>query len=153
MRSELCYQGGYKYLLQNRYFVQTQIFPAEDIVTEYITLLRSGLMIIERRYAWDGPSGPAIDTPSVMAGSLVHDAGYQLIREGYLPESFKAEFDALLKRIIKEDSCLDKSRFQKLRCAINRIRAEYFYDAVEIFGTNFLRQQKKTIRLKPGVEV
>ncbi len=32
-------------------------------------------------YAWDGASGPSIDTPNTMCASLIHDALYQAIRE------------------------------------------------------------------------
>ena len=44
--------------------------------TEPITTL-----YISKGYSWDGPSGPAIDTPDWIKASLVHDALYQLIRE------------------------------------------------------------------------
>ena len=30
----------------------------------------------DRGYAWDGPSGPTIDTPDAMPASLVHDGLY-----------------------------------------------------------------------------
>lgn len=41
----------------------------------------NGHLWISRSYAWDGPSGPTIDTKTFMRGSLVHDALYQLLRE------------------------------------------------------------------------
>ncbi len=37
-------------------------------------------LTIKRGYAWDGPSGPAIDTKTFMRGSLGHDGLYQLCR-------------------------------------------------------------------------
>ena len=43
-----------------------------------------GHLIIKRSYAWDGPSGPTIDTKNFMRGSLVHDALYQLMRHEHL---------------------------------------------------------------------
>jgi len=47
-------------------------------------------------YAWDGASGPAIDTPSSIANSLPHDIGYQFIRMGLLPTTYKRVFDRYL---------------------------------------------------------
>ena len=37
---------------------------------------------IKAGYAWDGPSGPALHTRCFMRSSLVHDALYDLIRQG-----------------------------------------------------------------------
>jgi hypothetical protein len=34
---------------------------------------------------WDGPSGPAIDTPTSIGSSCLHDQGYKALREGILP--------------------------------------------------------------------
>ncbi len=35
-----------------------------------------GVLTIRSGYAWDGPGGPAMDTPAAMYGSLSHDALY-----------------------------------------------------------------------------
>lgn len=150
MRTDLYYKGGYKYQLQRRYIIQTDICPQHDIVTPYITLLMSGLLIIEAGYAWDGPSGPTIDTASTMAASLVHDAGYQLIREGHLPDSFKDQFDRLLKELIIEDSYNYQGTAKGLIQAITRFRAEYFYDAVHDFGCRFIHDRRPVIHIKTG---
>lgn len=56
-----------------------------------VKLTSSGCLTVHPGYAWDGPSGPAPDTPELMRGSLVHDALYQLLREGHL---FELEQDA-----------------------------------------------------------
>lgn len=102
--SVIFYKGGYyKYQLSRSYRCQTDLMPAKDIVTEYIHLYQSGILLIAKGYAWDGPSGPAIDTLNFMRGSLVHDAIYQLMREGHLPQSFRAQADLELKKICLED--------------------------------------------------
>jgi len=98
------YKGGYKYQLCKTYTVWTEIRPPRVIKTQFICLTPDGLLRIRRGYAWDGPSGPAIDTPNFMRGSLVHDAFYQLMREGYLdPEQYRRPADQLLRDICIED--------------------------------------------------
>jgi hypothetical protein len=42
---------------------------------------------IEKGYAWDGPSGPTIDTEDLMTASLAHDVCYQALRERLLPRT------------------------------------------------------------------
>ena len=60
-------------------------------------------LVIYKGYKWDGPSGPTIDSSSFMRGSLVHDALYQLIREGKLEYKFRKPADKILKEICKQD--------------------------------------------------
>ena len=62
-----------------------------------------GVLAIHAGYAWDGASGPVIDRPSVMRASLIHDALYQLIREGHLSIKFRDQCDRLFKRLCIED--------------------------------------------------
>lgn len=54
-------------------------------------------------YAWDGPSGPIIDAKSTMRGSLVHDALYQLMREGHLGVEHRVMADKTLILLCQED--------------------------------------------------
>ena len=68
------YKSGYKYQLKKAAAVLTEIRPDGDKVIErYIRLGTDGRLEIADGYAWDGPSGPAIDTKNFMRGSLVHD--------------------------------------------------------------------------------
>lgn len=63
-----------------------------------------GKLTIEKGYAWDGPSGPAIDTKNFMRGALVHDALYQLIATGHLSRKrWRKVADLELHRICRED--------------------------------------------------
>ena len=78
------YKAGYKYQLKSNYAVTISIKPPADITTPYITLNAQGMLTLKDGYAWDGPSGPTIDTLTFMRGSLIHDALYQLMREGKL---------------------------------------------------------------------
>jgi hypothetical protein len=97
------YACGYKYQLRETYRTRVEILPDRPIVTPWIWLAVDGLLTISAGYAWDGPSGPALDTPDGMRGSLVHDALYQLIREGHLPQSEREYADNALRRIVRED--------------------------------------------------
>ncbi len=83
------YKKGYKYQLVEKYTTNVQVFPTLNINTPFIALTMEGLLTIQKYYAWDGASGPTLDTKDTMIPSLVHDALYQLLREGYLaPYSF-----------------------------------------------------------------
>lgn len=54
-------------------------------------------------YAWDGPSGPTLDTVDFLRGSLIHDCLYQLIREGVLKPGDRATADRVLREVSAED--------------------------------------------------
>jgi len=114
---------AYKYQLRHPYSVQTPIIPeAEAVVRRKISLDYSGRLFIRAGYSWDGPSGPSIDTAAFMRASLVHDALYQLMREGQLDaEKYREPADALLRAMCIEDG-------------MSRVRAWYAYRAVRMFG-------------------
>lgn len=121
MSNKIYYKKGYKYQLKKDYECKIDILPIEDIKTEYVKLSVDGILWIKNGYAWDGPSGPAIDTKTFMRGSLVHDALYQLIRLWFLTEKDKIKVDKELKKICLEDG-------------MNRFRANYVYFFVKTFG-------------------
>jgi len=98
---QIQYQKGYKYQLIKIYKCNIGIYGYE-ISTPFLTLDKAGNLTITVGYAWDGPSGPAIDTPTFMRGSLVHDAIYQLMRMGLLPQHCRLPADLVMKRICKE---------------------------------------------------
>ncbi len=101
---KISYRTGYKYQLAGTYRVQIAIEPEKDIITEYVLLGTTGMLTIMEGYAWDGPSGPTIDTKNFMRGSLVHDALYQLMRERHLNEdTWRAAADNILHALCIED--------------------------------------------------
>lgn len=102
-KDRIAYTDGWKYQLSGDYTVETGIIPSLNIKTEYIDLDGNGTMTIRHGYAWDGPSGPTVDTDSFMRGSLVHDAFYQLIREGHLGKGYKDKADRLLQKMCEQD--------------------------------------------------
>jgi len=92
---------GYKYDLVDAYVVDVPLAHAL-IHTPYIRI-EEGVLTIAKHYAWDGPSGPTFDTKNFMRGSLIHDALYQLMREGQLGRDFRDTADRLLQSICIED--------------------------------------------------
>jgi len=100
--ASITYHSGYHYQLVEDYTVESAI-TGVDVTIRFLRLMPSGLLTIEAGYAWDGASGPAVDTRTIMRGSLVHDALYQLLREGHLPPSYRLQADRLLYTLCRED--------------------------------------------------
>lgn len=100
---KIFYKAGLKYQLTREYRVLIPIYPRNNIATFFLFLTTGGLLTIRLAYAWDGPSGPTIDTPSAMRGSLIHDAIYQLIRLGLLDPAWRAVADAIYEAACVED--------------------------------------------------
>ena len=115
------WKGGYKYQLREDYQCKVSIIPDSDIKKPFLELSKEGTLVIKKGYAWDGPSGPTLDTKNFMRGSLVHDALYQLLRKKDIDQKWRDEADQELKRICIEDGMW-------------RIRAWYVYYAVRRWG-------------------
>lgn len=98
------YRSGYKYQLATDYSMRIAIKPAENIDTQFIALDKQGNLTVKSGYAWDGTSGPVIDTDKNLRASLVHDALYQLMRKRKISSSeHKDKADKLFKKICRED--------------------------------------------------
>ena len=100
--SVIRYCAGFKYQLARDYEIKIPI-KNHEFSHKYFCLSDTGLLTVLAGYAWDGPSGPTIDTKSFMRGSLVHDVLYQAIRLGYLPRSQRETADRILKELCIED--------------------------------------------------
>jgi hypothetical protein len=112
----------YKYLLEEPLTVTVPIRGITARVDgDWVSLSEYGLLVIRKGYAWDGASGPAIDTPDFMRASLVHDALYQLLREGALPPGKRSVADAVMRSICREDG-------------MGRFRSWYCWLGVRLFG-------------------
>jgi hypothetical protein len=133
--NHIFYSAGYKYQLRGDYDHLTEIRPQKDIATKFIALRADGLLTIRDGYAWDGPSGPAVDTANFMRGSIVHDALYQLIRDNLIGYEYRQYADRLLEQICREDG-------------MSKIRAWWVYQAVRFGGGACAntRNQKPVIR-------
>lgn len=113
----------YKYTLSATYQHQTKLKPVQAVETSFIILDTFGLLTIKKGYAWDGPSGPAIDTDNFMRSSIVHDALYQLMREKHIGQEHREYADRLLREIC-------------IQAGMLRIRAWWVYQCVRIFGAS-----------------
>ena len=67
-------------------------------------LAKNGIVLLKQGFTWDGPSGPAIDTPDLMRASALHDFGYRSIRRLLLPVSMRRPFDMILRAVHGNDS-------------------------------------------------
>ena len=125
------YKSGYKYQLHHPAVFETAIKPERPIMTEYLRLTVDGVLFIEEGYAWNGPSGPTIDTPNFMPASLMHDAMYQLFRMELLSaDRWRKTADQELRRIALEDG-------------MNRFRAGYVYHAVRMGARKAARPESR----------
>ena len=126
------YRQGYKYQLAEQYEHWIDIKPEVAVTDDFISLDVDGHLILHKGYATDGPSGPTIDSPSFIRGAFVHDAGYQLIRNGHLPMSSRAYWDRLLYTICREDG-------------MSSVRAWYVHKAVAAFGEIAAKEARPVI--------
>ena len=110
----------YKYQLAQPMTFSTGI-EGHSFKTTYFTMFPDGMFVVKEGYLWDGPSGPTVDTPDSMRGSLLHDSLYECVRRELLPLSIKDRADRLLHDICTEDG-MDKHR------------ADLWYDMVSKFA-------------------
>lgn len=120
------YRSGYKYQLAEDYTITTGVIPADRVEDDYLILEKDGMLTIREGYAWDGPSGPAYDSKDFMRGSLVHDALYQMIEDGKIPDFCRELADNILYRLCREDG-------------MSGVRAWYVFKAVRAFGESHVR--------------
>lgn len=100
------YQTGYRHLLvepYEQYVASAGIFPLNPGGNEFVQLAIDGRLTIQRWYAWDGASGPAINDKAFVRPSLVHDAGCQLWELGVIDKAGRAAFDKLLGAMLRAD--------------------------------------------------
>ena len=137
-KHQISYKSGYKYQLVEEYQVEISVTPEKNIQTNYIDLTTEGLLTIKNGYAWDGPSGPTIDTPNFMRGSLVHDALYQLMRNKLIDkEKWRKKADGDLRRMCVEDG-------------MSRIRAWWVHEAVRCCGDSAASEgMRKEVKKAP----
>lgn len=122
----IAYRSGYRHQLHSTYEQPVPLTVAGPVDAGLLRLLPqpggTALLVLLPGYAWDGPSGPAIASASFMRASLVHDALYQLMREGHLQlDPHRRAADLLLRRMCREDGMW-------------ALRAWWVYHAVRLFG-------------------
>ncbi len=118
----------YKYQLLAEYRRELERrFESEPGGNTYVRLGTDGVLVIAPHYAWDGPSGPVPDTHRNLEASLVHDALYQLMREGYLDAALHRDWS---DRLFAE-MCRDRGVWRPV--------ARLYYWGLRWFGGRFAR--------------
>jgi len=110
----------WKYKLEEDVVFETGIVPCFAFSSEFLNMWSTELTIYAG-YCWDGASGPTVDTKNSLPPSLVHDALYQLIREGALPKSARKRADEIFREI-----CIE--------CGMNKVRAWLWYRGLRAGG-------------------
>lgn len=114
----------YNYQLTSDYIhdMPVNVTSFDALMMPFFEISPQKVLTIRNGYAWDGPSGPAVDTKTFMRGSLVHDCLYQLCRMRILNyKTHRKIADDEMRRINIEDG-------------MSRFRAWYTWAAVRAFG-------------------
>lgn len=135
MARRIYYRKGYKYQLAEQH-VQLISLKGYNVNHEFFELRDNGILIVHKGYAWDGPSGPTIDTATFMRGSLIHDVLCQSIALGLIPESEQEAADKILKNICLADG-------------MSPFRAWYVYAAVRFYYKNGGKSEARPIEIAP----
>lgn len=133
------YCAGYKYQLQADLLAKLPLTGEQGCVDGFLELKPDGTLTVKAGYAWDGASGPALDTPSAIRGSLIHDALYQLMREGFLPQSCREIADRILVEVCRMDG-------------MDPLRAAGWYAAVREFGRPSAARCDRATYVAPPLE-
>lgn len=83
------------------------VYEATPIHGHYIslknaTLHRDGSLYIISGFVWDLGSGPAVNTPSMVYGSLAHDAFYDMMNADALPWKKRKAVDKYFRYLLKK---------------------------------------------------
>ena len=132
------YKSGYKHQLAAAYEIQTEIYPTEHVeVVNFIDLRIDGLLTVRQNYAWDGATA-IIDTRYNLRASLVHDALYQLMREGSLSREYRDTADKLFRQLCVEDGVFP-------------VIASGYYWALRQFGEAAINSENaRKVKYAPG---
>ena len=90
--------------------------------------VRGSILTVKAGYAWDGASGPTLDTEDSMTAGLVHDVLYQAMREGNLRSVYRRQTDREFRRILKRDG-------------MSWLRRWVWWLGVRVCGSQFTREE------------
>jgi hypothetical protein len=123
-----------RYVLEEPYTLQIPISIAYRVEVKsksqwYIRLDRYGILTINKGYSWDGASGVVtIQDNTNRRASLVHDALYQLMREGKIDSTYRGVADKIFYDMLIDDG-------------MSKFRAWYYYQAVKMFGGKYAKNR------------
>lgn len=99
---------GAKYITEKKFFRWNIGFSVPERIVHIcengsvIKIYSNGILVISEGFEFDGPSGPTFDTPQNLLPSLVHDALYELLRAGKLPQKHRKHADELMQTMMLE---------------------------------------------------
>ena len=124
----------YKFKVEENFSIELP-FKIPDFEHPYASS-KDGILSVKKGYAWDGASGPIINTRDTLVASLVHDVLYQAMRLN------------LIKSSKENRKIADKNFFEILKMhGVNSIRRKVWYFAVRLFG------KKSTIKIQENDKV
>ena len=124
----------YKFKVEENFSIELP-FKIPDFEHPYASS-KDGILSVKRGYAWDGASGPIINTRDTLVASLVHNVLYQAMRLN------------LIKSSKENRKIADKNFFEILKMnGVNSIRRKVWYFAVRLFG------KKSTIKIQENDKV
>lgn len=122
-----------------------------NVESEYSFLNENGMLLTRYGYTWDGASG-AIDTPSMIKASCIHDQFCEWINEGKLPKSVQkiadkcliVEMEKYWQYISKYGTLKQRSKEWFLK-PFAKGRRKWVYRAVRIYQANKSKAPQKEI--------
>ena len=124
----------YKFKVEENFSIELP-FKIPDFEHPYASS-KDSILSVKRGYAWDGASGPIINTRDTLVASLVHDVLYQAMRLN------------LIKSSKENRKIADKNFFEILKMnGVNSIRRKVWYFAVRLFG------KKSTIKIQDNDKI
>src|SRR5574343_35553 len=138
---DLLFVKGFKYQISEDFIIRLEgiTIDRDIIVEEFYEFYKDGTLILKRGFAWDGASGPTLDTKDTYIPSAVHDALYRMIRHGYLPLSFKPIADKIFYELL-------------LQYGMFKLRAYIWYVMVSLFGYDACIKPKRVVRIAKKVK-
>lgn len=131
----LKFVSGFKYQINEDFIIFIEDYkPSKDIIDEFFEFYTDGTLLIKRGFAWDGPSGPTIDTKDSHIAAIVHDVFYRCIRKGYLPLSVKPIADKIFYKLLRKNGMFI-------------LRAYRWYLGVKLFGKKSCTAPIRTIEI------
>jgi len=155
------FRDGYKRQLTRDVFIASTIsLPngVDKVEMSWFSIIRASvgsLLHFKKGYAYDGASGPTIDTKTVIRGPLCHDGWYQAIREGHAGytskqrDMYRRLADMELRRMIKEDVRHIHAKWYRVPLRWwGLFRAEYWYLGVRLgagYAANPANRRKEKV--------
>ena len=119
---------GLKYRLVEKFELQTEIIPAEPIVSHFSSLTKDGFLTMEKGFCWNG-ADVVPDTENIMLPSAVHDAFCYWYDQGLITLDQRRQSDKLLKSLLINEQARDDGRISMYE----RVSAEVVYSSVKAF--------------------